>query len=155
MALSGFAGMAYQIVWTQQFGTWLGHEVVSVLAVIMAFFGGLALGAWGAGSVISHSAVPQRWYASCEALMAVWAAILAALLPKANAFLAVMTGAQPSPEWQWLIAFAGPFVLLLPATAAMGATLPAMTGITERLRRDGFAIGGLYAANTLGAVGGV
>ena len=155
MALSGFAGMAYQIVWTQQFGTWLGHEVVSVLAVIVAFFGGLALGAWGAGSVISHSAVPQRWYAGCEALMAVWAVILAALLPKANAFLAVMTGAQPSSEWQWLIAFAGPFVLLLPATAAMGATLPAMTGITERLRRDGFAIGGLYAANTLGAVGGV
>ena len=155
MALSGFAGLGYQIVWTQQFGTWLGHEVVSVLAVIMAFFGGLALGAWGAGGVIANSPVPQRWYAGCEALMAVWAIALAILMPAANAFLAALTGLQPSAEWQWLLAFAGPFVLLLPATVAMGATLPAMAEVTERLRREGFAIGGLYAANTLGAVAGV
>ena len=155
MALSGFAGLGYQIVWTQQFGTWLGHEVVSVLAVIMAFFGGLALGAWGAGSVIARSPVPHRWYAGCEALMAVWAVVLAAWLPTANAYLASVTGVHPSPQWQWLIAFAGPFALLLPATVAMGATLPAMTGVTERLRREGFAIGGLYATNTLGAVAGV
>ena len=155
MALSGFAGLGYQIVWTQQFGTWLGHEVVSVLAVIMAFFGGLALGAWGVGSMMARSPAPHRWYAGCEALIAVWAVVLAVWLPTANAFLASLTGAQPSPGWQWLIAFAGPFALLLPATAAMGATLPAMTGVTERLRHEGFAIGGLYAANTLGAVAGV
>ena len=155
MALSGFAGLGYQIVWTQQFGTWLGHEGVSVLAVIMAFFGGLAVGAWGGGSVIARSPAPHRWYAGCEVLIAVWAFVLAFWLPTANAFLASITGARPSPGWQWLIAFAGPFVLLLPATAAMGATLPAMTGVTERLRREGFAIGGLYAANTLGAVAGV
>ena len=155
MALSGFAGLGYQMVWTQQFGTWLGHEGVSVLAVIMAFFGGLAFGAWGAGSVMARSPAPHRWYAGCEALMAVWAVVLAVWLPTANAFLASITGAQPSPGWQWLIAFAGPFALLLPATVAMGATLPAMTGVTERLRLEGFAIGGLYAANTLGAVAGV
>jgi len=64
-----------------------------------------------------------------------------------------LTGAEPAPLWQWLVAFLGTFVLLLPATAAMGATLPAM----ERLTRHGHgrSIGALYGANTLGAVVGV
>src|SRR5439155_934660 len=53
------------------------------------------------------------------------------------------------------VAVAGTFVLLLPATAAMGATLPAMERVTARLRRDGGSIAALYAANTLGAVLGV
>lgn len=155
MALSGFAGLGLQMVWTQQLGAWLGHEIVSVLAVIVAFFGGLALGAWALGVVVSRSAVPHRWYAACEGVIALWAVLLAWGLGPANAALAMLTGPAPSPLWQWAVAFTGPFLLLLPATAAMGATLPAMTAAVGRLRDEGFAIGGLYAANTLGAVGGV
>src|SRR5262249_22600324 len=45
MVASGFAGLGYQIVWTQESALWLGHEAAAVLAVIAAFFGGLALGA--------------------------------------------------------------------------------------------------------------
>ena len=45
MVASGFAGLGYQIVWTQQCGLWLGHEAAAVLAVVAAFFGGLAVGA--------------------------------------------------------------------------------------------------------------
>ena len=44
MAASGFAGLGLQIVWTQQSALWLGHETAAVLAVIAAFFGGLAVG---------------------------------------------------------------------------------------------------------------
>jgi spermidine synthase len=44
MVASGFAGLAYQIVWTQQSTLWLGHESAAVLAVVAAFFGGLAVG---------------------------------------------------------------------------------------------------------------
>ena len=155
MALSGFAGLGYQIIWTTQFGVWLGHEIVSVLAVVAAFFGGLAIGAQALGRRIGASVHPARWYAGCEALAAVWALVLIPLLPLVNSRLALLTGAQPSLPWQWTIAFLGPFVLLLPATCAMGATLPAIERVTARLRSEGFAIGYLYAANTLGAVAGV
>lgn len=155
MALSGFAGLGYQIIWTTQFGVWLGHEIVSVLAVVAAFFGGLAIGAQALGRRIGASAHPARWYGACEALIAAWALALVPLLPLANVKLAALTGAQPSVPWQWAVAFLGPFVLLLPATCAMGATLPAIERVTARLRAEGFAIGRLYAANTLGAVAGV
>ena len=71
-------------------------------------------------------------------------------------------GAEPTPVWQWLVAFAGTFSLLFPATAAMGATLPAMERIAARLYVDGRgarsidrSIAGLYAGNTFGALLGV
>lgn len=34
MFASGFAGLGYQIVWTQQAGLWLGHEAAAVLGVV-------------------------------------------------------------------------------------------------------------------------
>jgi len=43
MLASGFAGLGYQIVWTQQSALWLGHETAAVLAVVGAFFGGSLL----------------------------------------------------------------------------------------------------------------
>src|SRR5262249_53529582 len=45
--------------------------------------------------------------------------------------------------------------LLLPATGAMGATLPAMERITSRIQGEGENIAALYASNTFGAVIGV
>ena len=155
MVASGFAGLGYQIVWTQQCALWLGHEAAAVLAVVTAFFGGLAVGALALGPRIERSGRPAHWYAGCELVIAAWSVVLALLLsPFSNAVLGI-TGAQPGPVWQWAVAFIGTFVLLLPATAAMGATLPAMARVIEQLGRQGGSIGALYAANTSGAVVGV
>lgn len=155
MLASGFAGLVYQIVWTQQLGVWLGHEIVSVLAVVAAFFGGLALGAWRCGAWIARSAQPGRGYAWLELSIALWALLLIPLMPVFGGALTVAIGAEPGPLRHWLIAFIGPLLILLPATAAMGATLPVLALVFGRLRTQGYAIGGLYAANTLGAVFGV
>lgn len=155
MLLSGFAGLAYQIVWTQQLGVWLGHEIAAALAVVAAFFAGLALGAWTLGRVAATHARPGRFYAQLELLIAVWALLLIALLPQFGGGLTRLIGAEPSTAWHWLIAFLGPLLLLLPATTAMGATFPALQKLLGALPQQGYAIGGLYAANTAGAVVGV
>jgi spermidine synthase len=154
MGISGFAGLGYQIVWTQQSALWLGHESAAVLAVVAAFFGGLAVGALALGARIERSARPARWYMACELLIGVWSLVLAVAMAPVSAWLLGLIGPQPSPGWQWAVAFCGTFVLLLPATAAMGATLPAMERVVGRLA-PGSSIAALYAANTLGAVVGV
>ncbi len=155
MLASGFAGLGYQLVWTQQSALWLGHEAAAILAVVTAFFGGLALGALALGPRIERSARPERWYAGCELLIAAWSVALALLMAPLSEALLALTGAEPGAAWQWTVAFAGTFLLLLPATAAMGATLPAMERVTARLQRRGSAVAALYAANTAGAVLGV
>src|SRR4051794_8231468 len=45
LALSGFAALCDQIVWTETCAMGLGHELAGTLAVVTAFFGGLAVGA--------------------------------------------------------------------------------------------------------------
>ncbi|MGH8518298.1 MAG: fused MFS/spermidine synthase, partial [Panacagrimonas sp.] len=158
MLASGFAGLGYQLVWTHQSATWLGHEITAVLAVVAAFFGGLALGAWALGPRIERSVVPQRWYAGCELAIGLWSLVLACVIDGYGAALMRAIGPEPGMLRQWSLAFAGTFLLLLPATAAMGATLAAMERlcrIVARYERDGRAVASLYAANTFGAVLGV
>jgi len=155
MVASGFAGLAYQIVWTQQSTSWLGHESAAVLAVVAAFFGGLALGALTLGSRIDRSARPARWYAASEIMIGVWSLALVALLDPASKALLTVLGPQPAAAWHWFVAFFGTLLLLLPATMAMGATLPAMDRVLASTSSRTISISALYAANTAGAVIGV
>jgi spermidine synthase len=155
MMASGFAGLGYQIIWAQQCSLWLGHEAAAVLAVVTAFFGGLALGGLMLGPRIERSSHPVRWYAGCELVIALWSVLLLLIASPFSGWLQSVTGVEPSPGWQWSVAFFGTFWLLLPATAAMGATLPAMERLTAQLQGQGRSIAALYAGNTFGAVLGV
>ncbi len=155
MVASGFAALGYQIVWTQQASLWLGHESAGVFAVVAAFFGGIAIGALALGPRIERSASPWRWYAGCELLIAIWAIAIAVTLDTVTQVMLRWIGPSPTPAWHWSVAFIGTLILLLPATAAMGATLPAMESVLGRRHDGGRSIALLYAANTLGAVTGV
>lgn len=154
MLASGFAAMGYEIVWTQQSSLWLGHESAAVLAVVAAFLGGLAAGGLVLGARIEASRRPARWYAGCELVVALWGVILLVIAPPVSGWVLRGIGARPSPGWQWAMAFCSTFLVFLPATAAMGATLPAMERITAALRAQR-SIAGLYASNTLGSMLGV
>ena len=152
--LSGFAGLGYEIVWARLFAVALGHEIVAVLGVVTALFAGLALGSLVAGSWISHSRTPARWYAVLELVIGLWALAAIPLLPAVADAVPVLLPLDSSPAWQWTVAFALPFVLLLPATAAMGGTLPALDAMLAPLLPNGRSISHVYAANTFGAVVG-
>jgi spermidine synthase len=155
MALSGFAALGYQIVWTQQSALWLGHETAAILAVLSAFFGGMGLGSWSLARRIDASPHPARWYAACEVVIALWSLVLVLSMAPVSRLLLEWIGPHPAPAWNALVVFCGTFVLLLPATAAMGATLPAMERVLAGLPVRHAPIGMLYASNTLGAVLGV
>jgi spermidine synthase len=155
MAASGFAGLGWQIIWTRQCALWLGHEAAAVLAVVAAFFGGLALGAHLAGPRIERSAHPARWYAACEATIALWGAVLLVAMAPASARILAIVGSDSGPAWQWTVAFVATLAMLLPATMAMGATLPAIERVFVSRPHGRRSIAAHYACNTAGAVLGV
>lgn len=152
MVLSGAAALAWQMVWTAEFGAAMGHEIVAVLAVLAAFFGGLALGAQVLGRTLARSHWPGRWYAGCELLLLAWGLALTVAMPSLIDATARLISPEPSVLRHWTVAFLFPLVLLLPASAAMGATLPALE---RQLSAARSRLGGLYAANTFGAVLGL
>ena len=154
MFLSGFAALGYEMVWTRMLSVGLGHEAASMLAVVAAFFCGTAAGAWTLDDVVGRGSAPGRWYAALELIIGLWSLLLIILIPLANNLAPKLMGPQPSALHQWSVAFSMPLLLLLPATFAMGGTLPAMECFVSRLRQNGWSVGGLYAANTFGAVAG-
>ncbi|MCG5234865.1 fused MFS/spermidine synthase [Xanthobacter oligotrophicus] len=158
-ALSGFAGLGYEIVWARMLAVALGHEIVAVLGVVSALFAGLALGSLLLGRRIASSPKPAAWYAGLECMIGLWALALIILSPLAAEQAPALVPVDAGPLRQWIVAFGLPFVLLLPATLAMGATLPALEAVLAPLlaTRDAAthgAVGRVYAANTAGAVAG-
>jgi spermidine synthase len=152
--LSGSAGLGYEMVWTRMLSSVLGHEIISILAVVAAFFGGVALGSWALDRPVGNSRYPGRWYAALELAIGLWSAFLTILFPWASGIAFELMGGDPANARLWGVAFMFSFLLLFPATFAMGGTLPAMERLCSRLRRKGRWVGGLYAANTFGAVAG-
>jgi spermidine synthase len=153
MFASGVCGLVWQMVWTAQFGLALGHEIVAVLSVVAAFFGGISAGSFLLAHRLERSLYPGRWYAGLEALIAGWALLVAVISPLFLPHLSVWIGAEPSAAWHWALAFFIPLLVLLPATLAMGATLPAMERLLGREQTQ--PLGNLYAANTAGAMAGL
>lgn len=153
-ALSGFAGLGYEIVWARMLAVALGHEIVAVLGVVSALFAGLALGSLLLGRRIAHSPRPAAWYAGLECVIGLWALALIVLSPLAAEQVPALVPVDADPLRQWAVAFGLPFVLLLPATLAMGATVPALEAVLVPLLAARGAVGRVYAANTAGAVAG-
>jgi len=151
---SGGAGLGYQMVWSKMIATGLGQEMPAVLAVIAAFMGGMALGAWTLDGAIARSRRPGCWYGWLEIFIGAGGFLSAALIPLTNQTALRLIGLEPSPLRHWTVAFILTFLVLLPATAAMGATLPAMERFVASLTGNGRCVGAVYSANTLGAVVG-
>ncbi len=145
--LSGAPALAYQVVWTRLVALAAGSQVEAISAVLVAFFGGLALGARLLGPRADRVASPLRLYALLEiGAGALAAATLLPLGALANGRLELASGPA-------LLVAAGS---LLPATILLGGTLPALlrSGLRDpanTARRAGWIVG----ANTLGSVAGV
>ena len=151
--LSGFAGLGYEIVWTRMLALQLGHDITAALSVITAFFAGLAFGSLTLGVRAARSARPDRWYAGLELAMGAWAVALTVLLPAVGPVATGLLGTAPGPVLQWSVNLLLPLMALLPATVAMGATLPALVAMLSRRGGHG-PVGTVYAVNTAGAVAG-
>lgn len=153
---SGASGLIYQVVWMRALALALSVTVYAVATVLCAFMAGLALGAFVAGRLADRLRRPLLVFGLLEIGIAVtglaaprvllasgpaygW---LAAELGEATLALAVA---------RFLFASA---VLLIPCTL-MGMTLPLLSrAVVAREDEVGRGAGGLYAANTLGAVAG-
>ena len=72
--------------------------------------------------------------------------------------MAALIRLAPTPPWHWTVSFAFPLLLLLPATAAMGAALPAAERfIALNFRSPSTPLGAadVWRHNTFGAVAGL
>src|SRR5262245_58997869 len=144
--LSGAAGLLYEVVWTRLLVHTLGSTAQAVASVLAAFLGGLAVGAVALGRRADRSAVPLRLYAALEATIAIFAIAFPFLN---DVFRRIVLASESGAAGGAALRFVGTFVLLLPATAAMGGTIPVLSRMAVvRDKLVGRPVGALYAWNT-------
>ncbi len=152
MLLSGFASLAYQIVWVRRFSVVLGTTNAAVTLVLAMFLGGLGLGAVLAGRSGSRLKAVQlaRRFLLLELGTVGFAVVLPLYLDTALPLLRAVPYRSGALVWTGGLAAA----FLLPAATLMGATLPTLTALARRVRDrgEGRTAAWLYAANTAGAL---
>lgn len=158
--LSGFAGLIYETVWTQQFSVVFGTTELATATVLAAYMAGLAAGASVAARTLRHASHPLRLYALLELGIAGCAlAVPQAIGLAGNLHAALLGGDQlPSAEGAagaLALYVTTSFAILILPTAMMGATLPIL--VRYAVRREvqvGRRAGALYTVNTAGAAAG-
>ena len=146
---SGAAALIYEVVWLHLLRLVIGASAMSVGIVLASFMGGMFLGSLLLARFVSRAQNPLRVYAKLEIGIGVFGLLMPLVLPVVRyAYLGLVGYGTLGIAMRAVIAA----VLLLPPTALMGATLPA---IARRYNADSEGtsrLAGLYAANTTGAV---
>jgi len=158
--VSGFAALLYETVWTREFAFVFGTSELAVSAVLAAYMAGLALGAAIAARLTPRLTRPVLAYG----LLELGIAVAALLVPFGirllmGIYVGWLGGLHAPPETLGLATalfhLAGAFIVLLPCTVLMGATLPLLARHAVRSDEEiGPRIGLLYGVNTAGAISG-
>jgi spermidine synthase len=154
--LSGAAGLVYEVVWQRQLVLVFGTTTQSVSAILTGFFGGMVVGNLLGGWLADRARNPLRLYAALELAAA---ALVLATPASFHVLHQVYRGAYASLEQAPLALAILRYILavlaLAPATALLGATLPALArclaGPSGALSPQ---FGRLYLVNTLGGIVG-
>jgi spermidine synthase len=158
IALSGACALGAEVVWTRLMGMMLGSTVYVFSIILAVFLIGLALGSGGGSWLVravggaSGARLALGW---CQVLLTLgiaWAAyMIADSLPywPINPLLAI------SPWHTFQLDMVRCLWAILPPAILWGASFPLALGAVASPGEDpGRLVGGIYAANTLGAIVG-
>jgi spermidine synthase len=151
-ALSGMTALAAEVIWTRQLSLLLGATVYTFALVLAVFLFGLGIGS-SAGSVASRHLNARLALGACQLLLAVaivWAAFtVTRFLPYWPLDVTLPTGSAVAMQLDLMRVLWA----VLPGALLWGASFPLALAATARRGEDpGKLMGGLYAANTVGAI---
>jgi predicted membrane-bound spermidine synthase len=142
------------VVWTRYLALFLGHTSYAVVAVLVAFMGGLAAGNAWLGARADRTAKPLALYAWLEVGISAYALLFPAYYHLCHSvFISLASRFEPGTGPLLLLKFLFSLVTVLLPTTLMGATFPALTRfVTRALSELREKVGALYFINSFGAV---
>ena len=153
IALSGLCALGSEVVWTRLLSLMLGGTVYTFSIILAVFLVGLGIGS-SVGSFLSRTtAQPRVALGWCQILLTAAIAWTAWMITKSIPYWPI----NPSLSWNPWINFQVDLVrclwAILPPAILWGASFPlALAAIVTRGQDPGRLVGGVYAANTVGAI---
>lgn len=150
--LSGATALAAEVLWTRHLSLFIGATVYGFSLILSVFLIGLGLGSTGGAKLAQYLKRPKLALGICQLLLCItiaWAAYrVTQTLPYWNIDI---PGYEP---WRRLrVDFLRSMWAMFPAALLWGASFPlALAAAADREQDSGRFVGGLYAANTFGAI---
>jgi spermidine synthase len=155
IALSGATALASQVIWTRTLSLLFGATVYTFSLILAVFLFGIGIGS-SIGSILARSVERPRlalgWTQMLLCGAIAWAAYTLALsLP----FWPIDPSIAMSPWYNFPLDLARAFWVVLPASILWGASFPlALASVAAKGQDPARLVGGVYAANTVGAIVG-
>ena len=154
IALSGAGALGAEVVWTRLMGMLLGATVYVFSVILAVFLIGLALGSLF-GSWLLRATSPRAALGWCQVLLAGGIAWTAWIIADSLPFWPINPMLTISPWHIFQLDMVRCLWAILPPTLLWGASFPLACAAAARPGEDpAKVVGGVYAANTLGAIVG-
>ena len=156
IAISGATALGAEVVWTRLLGLLLGATVYTFSIILAVFLIGIGIGSAAAAAALRSGTVHARgaigW---CQMLLAGAVAWTALMLSSSLPYWPINPLLSTSPGFTFQIDLARVLWTVLPAALLWGASFPlALAAVASKVDDQGSMVGGIYAANTGGAIVG-
>jgi len=152
-ALSGMTALGAEVIWTRILALLLGATVYTFSIIAASFLAGLGIGSSVGARLARTSKRPGLLLAGSQVGVGLGVAWAAALVSRAFPYWPIDPALATGPWFNFQIDLLRSMVAVLPAACFWGASFPlAIAAIAPRSQDPARLVGGLYAANTIGAV---
>ncbi len=155
IALSGMNALGAEVIWTRLLSLMLGATVYTFSIILAVFLTGLGIGS-SLGAVIARdTARPRLALGVCQMLLAGAIAWTAYILTQSLPFWPIDPALGANPWLNFQLDLMRCAWAVLPAAILWGASFPlALASVASPGQDAGRLVGGVYAANTVGAIVG-
>ena len=155
IALSGMSALGAEVVWTRLLSLMLGATVYTFSLILAVFLTGLGIGSSFGAFLARRAASARVALGVCQWLLTMAIAWTAAMISKSLPYWPVVPGLSPSPWFTFQLDLVRCLWAVLPPACLWGASFPlALAAVASRGQDPGRLVGGVYAANTIGAIAG-
>ena len=155
IALSGMSALGAEVVWTRLLSLMLGGTVYTFSLILAVFLIGLGIGS-SLGAFLARRAASARVaLGACQWLLTAAIAWTAVMISESLPYWPIVPGLSPSPWYTFQLDLVRCLWAVLPPACLWGASFPlALAAVASRGQDPGRLVGGVYAANTIGAIAG-
>jgi spermidine synthase len=159
IALSGLTALASEVLWTRILSLTFGATTYTFSLILAVFLIGLGIGSSAGATIARDVERPRVALGWCQMLLCgamAWASyMLTQSLPYWAINPQIVGGAANGQWYMFQLDVVRCFWVVLPGSILWGASFPlALAAVAQRGQDPGRLVGGVYAANTVGAIVG-
>lgn len=155
IAFSGATALGAEVIWTRLLSLLFGATVYTFSIILAVFLIGLGIGSGAASLWSSRFRNPRAALGWCQMLLVAAVAWTAFTLAQSLPYWPINPLNSPSPWFTFQVDLARSLWTILPAALLWGASFPlALAAVAGPGDDPGRMVGGVYAANTAGAIAG-